>query len=87
LVPGIQSLTQGTVNQLPATVLVNGDIDGNNTLNILDYNILMGCYSDFEPAKSCTAANKSLSDLDDDGDVNQYDYNLFLREITNRAGQ
>jgi hypothetical protein len=87
LVPGIQSLTQGTVNQLPATVLVNGDIDGNNTLNILDYNILMGCYSDFLPAPSCSTTNKPLADLDDDGDVNQYDYNLFLREITNRAGQ
>lgn len=87
LVPGIQNLTQGTVNQLPSTVMVNGDIDGNNTLNILDYNILMGCYSDFLPAVSCTAANKPLSDLDDDGDVNQFDYNLFLREITNREGQ
>lgn len=87
LVPGIQNLTQGQLNQLPVTVLVNGDINSDNTLNILDYNILMGCYSDFLPAPSCTPANKLLSDLDDDGDVNQFDYNLFLRELTNREGQ
>lgn len=87
LVPGIQNLTAGISNQLPETTLVNGDINHDNTLNILDYNILMGCYSDFLPAPSCTADNKLLSDLDDDGDVNQYDYNLFLRELTNREGQ
>jgi hypothetical protein len=87
LVPGIQNISQGVANQLPATVMVNGDVNGDNTLNILDYNILMGCYSDFLPPVSCTEANKLLSDLDDDGDVNQYDYNLFLREITNRQGQ
>jgi hypothetical protein len=87
LVPGIQNLTAGTSNQLPVTILVNGDINGDNTLNILDYNILMGCYSDFLPPTSCTNENKILTDLDDDGVTNQFDYNLFLRELTNREGQ
>jgi hypothetical protein len=87
LVPGIQNITAGTSNQMPVTILVNGDINGDNTLNILDYNILMGCYSDFLPPASCTPANEELSDLDDDLFVNQFDYNLFLRELTNRDGQ
>ncbi len=86
LVPGIQTITAGTTNQMPQTVLINGEINGDNVINILDYNILMGCYSDFLPAVSCTAANNLLSDLDDDGAVNQFDYNLFLRELTNRQG-
>ncbi|HSW47958.1 MAG TPA: hypothetical protein VLG67_02650 [Candidatus Saccharimonadales bacterium] len=87
LAPGIQNITAGTANNLPATTLVNGDINSDNSLNILDYNILMGCYSDFLPAVSCTSENNLLSDLDDDGAVNQFDYNLFLRELTNRQGQ
>ncbi len=87
IVPGIQSITAGQSKQLPVTTLVNGDINSDNTINILDYNILMGCYSDFLPATSCTDANKLLADLDDDGAVNQFDYNLFLRELANRQGQ
>ncbi|MGH7250106.1 MAG: dockerin type I domain-containing protein, partial [Minisyncoccia bacterium] len=87
LVPGIQNIAAGTQVQLPPTVMVNGDINLDNTVNILDYNILSGCYSDFLPAVSCTADNKVLADLDDDGNVNQFDYNLFLRELTNRIGQ
>jgi hypothetical protein len=49
--------------------------------------LLIGCYSDFSPAKSCTSANKLLTDLNDDGNVNQTDYNLFLREISVQNGQ
>lgn len=87
LFPGIQTLTVGQKKVLPSIALVVGDIDGNNILNILDYNILMGCYSDLLPAASCTDANKLLADIDDDGRVNQYDYNLFLRELQNQPGQ
>jgi hypothetical protein len=87
LVPGIQNITAGTLNQLPETVLINGDIDNNNQLNILDYNILIGCYSDFLPPVSCSITNKPMADIDDDSAVNQFDYNLFLRELTNRQGQ
>lgn len=87
LVPGIQTITQGTTNQLPATALINGDINGDNAINIVDYNILIGCYSDLSPAISCTSANKLVADLDDDGSVNQFDYNLFLRELVNLPGQ
>jgi dockerin type I repeat protein len=87
LVSGIQSLTAGQTNTLPYIALVAGDINGDNQINILDYNILMGCYSDLLPAISCTSANQLLADLNDDGGVNQFDYNLFLRELSNEGGQ
>lgn len=86
-IPGIQNITAGAVMQLPQAVLINGDINSNNVTNIIDYNILLGCYSDFQPAPSCTSANKLFADLNDDGNVNQFDYNLFLRELTNVIGQ
>lgn len=85
-IPGIQTIVADSTNDLATTSLISGDINGDNSLNILDYNILMGCYSDFLPPVSCNDANKELADLTDDGYVNQFDYNLFLRELTNREG-
>ncbi len=87
LVPGIQSISAGQTNTLPAVILVAGDINGDNAINIVDYNILIGCYSDLLPATDCTATNNGLADITDDGHVNQFDYNLFLRELTNIGGQ
>jgi hypothetical protein len=87
LIPGIQTITQGQSLSLPQTVLIAGDITGDNVLNISDYNVLMGCYSDLSAAISCTQANQGFADLTDDGNVNQFDYNLFLRELNNNGGQ
>lgn len=56
--------------------LTAGDINGDNKLDALDYNAIVGCYS--LPASS---ASCSLADLNDDGSVNGVDYNMFLREI------
>lgn len=88
LVPGIQSITQRQTNTLPQTILTSGDINNDNWIDIADYNILLDCYSDLTPAKNCSDPAKKLSaDITDDGNVNQFDYNLFLRELTNRHGE
>ena len=86
IIPGIQTLTAGQINNLPTTTLIAGDINGDNQINIFDYNILMNCYSDLLPAVSCDEQKKRSSDITDDEAVNQYDYNLFLRELNNRVG-
>ncbi len=87
LVPGIQQITAGKTNNLPAVTLIAGEINGDNKLDILDYNILVGCYSDLLPPVNCNATTKMQSDITDDGNVNQFDYNLFLRELGVQAGQ
>jgi hypothetical protein len=87
VVPGIQNLISGNTFDAPLTAMVTGDINNDNQLNILDYNILMGCYSDLSPASNCPAGDELRADITDDGDVNQFDYNLFLRELINRGGQ
>jgi len=88
IVPGIQTITSGQTMKLPYVSLVAGDIYPDNQINIVDYNILLSCYSDLLPASaSCTATNKTLADLTDDGAVNQDDLNLFLRELSNVSGQ
>jgi len=86
LISGIQTFTQNQSNPLPSVTLIAGDVDSNNALNILDYNILIGCYSDLTPAITCNDTDKQNADVNDDGLVNQFDYNIFLREITVQNG-
>jgi len=87
LVPGTQTITAKQTTPLPLTTLIVGDINGDNQINIIDYSILIGCYSDLLPAQSCTSQNQRLADLDDDGKVDFIDYNLILRELINVPGQ
>ncbi len=87
LVSGIQTLTRGQTTEVPTVTLVAGDINNDNQVNIVDYNIFIGCYSDLLPPISCNDSNQILADLNDDGHVNQFDYNLFIRELTNIGGQ
>ena len=86
IAPGIQKIITATTNPINPVYLPTGDIDLNNQINILDYNILMGCYSDLTSATNCDATRKKMADLTDDGNVNQLDYNLFIRELSNRSG-
>ncbi len=66
----------GGVAQIPNTNLVNGDTNSDNRLAIDDYNLILSCA--FKPmTTACTPA-----DLDDNGVVDQFDYNLFIREFS-----
>jgi Mg-chelatase subunit ChlD len=87
LIPGIQTLGPGTIS-LAQTALVAGDINFDNALSILDYNILLDCFSDLLPAPACESqTKKDDSDITDDSFVNQFDYNLFLRELSTQVGE
>ncbi len=86
LVPGIQSIASSGANMLPTISLVTGDIFQDNKLNILDYNLLIGCNST-APDPSCTGIVKIQTDLNDNGVIDIHDYNLFLREIANQPGE
>lgn len=87
LVSGIQTLTAGQKKVLPNIEAVAGDATNNNQLDIRDYNMLLDCYSDIAAAAACTEAKKISTDANDDGKVNQFDYNLFLREISTQPGE
>jgi hypothetical protein len=81
------TLSQGQTTTLPSTTLVVGDSNNDNLLNILDYNLLLDCYSVFEPAKNCDSAKQKSTDLNDDGKVNTTDTNLWLRELSVQSGK
>ncbi len=94
-VPGFVHITPfSPIIPLTAT-LIAGDPNFDNPndsatlsdkLDLVDYNMIIGCYSDFAPATFCDDVKAGLTDLNDDGHVNQVDYNLFLREISNQSG-
>lgn len=98
-VPGIQLIKRGQENQVPQTALVAGDVNGDNNLNVLDYNAFLDCgYGEIEPLamldpnskfnRTVCQAHKpaELVDIDDNGVINSSDYNLFLRELSVQNG-
>lgn len=85
-VTGIVTITPQTTTTIAPLAFVTGDADNNNALNILDYNMMINCYSDILPPVSCTEQDKLATDFTDDDSVNQIDYNLFLRELSVQSG-
>lgn len=99
LVSGIINIQQLQDNPVTQTALVAGDINGDNILNVLDYNALLDCgFGDIEPlpmadpnstfnAQVCQAHTPAANvDLDDNGIINSADYNLFIRELSVQNG-
>ena len=85
---GILTITKNQSLQMPDVFLTTGDANLDNQLSILDYNLILDCYSDLLPARNCAdAKKKQLTDLNDDGKVNELDYNIFLRELSTQGGQ
>lgn len=86
-VPGVLTITAGQTNTVPPVSLITGDANNDNQLNILDYNLLLDCYSDLQAAPACDTNKKVATDFNDDSLVNQVDYNLFIREIATQPGE
>lgn len=91
--PQTITLTKNGDNQLPLIELVAGDVYGDNILNLVDYNILRDCgYAELNPlplsnpnsqynSNACKKHEARVhADLDDNGTINAFDYNLFIRE-------
>lgn len=82
--PGIQNITAGQTSPLLSRVnLTAGDINADNAIDIKDYNILASCMNN---GGLCNLAYRGLADLDDNGLVNEFDYNLFLAEYEVQNG-
>lgn len=98
-IPGSQKLTPATDNRIAQAPLVAGDTNGDNALDVLDYNAFLDCgYGILNPLpvddanslfnkKACKAHSPAqYIDINDDGIVDSTDYNLFLRELSAQSG-
>lgn len=88
-VPGIISVTANGTVTLPAVYETAGDVNNDNQLDILDYNMIVSCFGSKMTSASCTAPityASSGADINDDSAVNGADYNLFLRELSVQIG-
>lgn len=99
LIPGVQTITKSQNNTIAVAQLVAGDTNGDNTLNILDYSALLDCgYGEINPLpitnsssqfaqQVCQTHSPAINiDIDDNGILNSFDYNLFLRELSVQNG-
>ena len=90
LVPGTVTVANvNTTATVPLVDLVTGDIATPNALAALDYNVLLSCisdsdYRDLDAHAACNAngAYRARADLEDNGVIDKFDYNLFLREFS-----
>jgi glucose/arabinose dehydrogenase len=88
MVPGIILINSTRAKELPAISLITGDVNRDNQVSVLDYNLIMDCFSVVEVARNCSdVTKKEKTDITDDGTVNEFDYNLFLRELTTHNGE
>jgi Mg-chelatase subunit ChlD len=86
LIPGLITVSANKNNVLPTVSLISGDTNSDNKLDILDYNMIVDCYSDYLAPVACDSSKKTAADLTDDGNVNQFDNNLFDRELSVQFG-
>ena len=71
--PEFQNLKINQINTIPPVTLYQGDMNGDNILDINDYNLVLPC---FQSISVCP--NASQIDLNDDGVTDVKDYNLLL---------
>jgi hypothetical protein len=76
----IIAITAGKDTKVPTLALSNGDLNGDNTINLIDYNIMISCYG----GKACES--KIKADLNMDAIVDERDINLFYAEFRVRQG-
>lgn len=73
-----RTLTSGQDNNLPYTKLINGDINQDNQLNLLDYTMMLSCMKN--------GACDGRADLNLDGKIEAKDLNLLYYHFKNREG-
>lgn len=73
----------GETYQLPVFDLTSSDADDDNLLTILDYNQIISCYTyPNQKNSSCMVDERLAADTDDNGKTDEFDINLFVRDIS-----
>lgn len=84
LIPGIFQITNGKQTYYnSAATLVTGDLNNDNTLGVIDWTLMIACIKD---EAACTPDVRNIADLNDNGDVDEYDVQILQRGFAIRNG-
>lgn len=78
--PQFQTLQNDQLNTIPRITVIQGDLNRDNNLTLVDYNLALACFQ----SKQCST--KAAIDLNDDGVANVADYNLLLQNFWEYRG-
>ncbi|HSW89020.1 MAG TPA: dockerin type I domain-containing protein [Candidatus Saccharimonadales bacterium] len=87
--PGVISVITPQAITIPSVSETTGDVNNDNQIDILDYNMIVSCYGSKASTSGCTApitTSSSGADVNDDGAINGIDYNFFIRELSKQSG-
>lgn len=71
---------------VPDVALVSSDVNRDDAVNILDWNMIVSCYTFPGEPSPCSPAQIAEADTNDDGVVDDFDMNLLSRELRNLSG-
>lgn len=78
--PQLNYLKQGTTTTIPNQIMIPGDLNDDNQLNIMDYNMFLSCI------QNTGCQDETAADLNDDGKIDIIDYNLLLSGFAQLIG-
>jgi Mg-chelatase subunit ChlD len=87
LIDGIQTITNNATHNFPEASLTSSDVDFDNRLSILDYNLIIACYTYPGETAPCNPEKAAKVDVNDDGVNNEFDENLFRRDLIVQYGE
>lgn len=76
-----EEIQPGKTYSLPVVDLTSSDVDNDNRLTILDYNMIVSCYTFPQQPPKCSKEAAALVDVDDNGENNEFDVNLLTRDV------
>jgi hypothetical protein len=85
-VGSVHTITAGQTYTASEENLISSDVDNDNKLTILDYNLIIDCYTFPGDTPSCDVDDAAFVDVNDDGNNDEFDENLFLRDLSVQNG-
>lgn len=79
-------INKGNQNDVALATLIPGDINGDNKIDLLDYNLFITCYGTKANQPTCDKTVLKLADFDDNIVIDGIDYNTFIKGLSVKEG-
>jgi uncharacterized protein YkwD len=98
IVPQFQAISNTHLNIMPTVTLVQGDLNADNVINLVDYNLALLCFQKSNcdssngtrggttPTPTPVLEKRNVIDFNDNGVVDVQDYNILLQNYWTATG-